>query len=426
MILVYSCFAQVELNSVVINSTGVISIANVTARSGSAADIQSAVNTVIAAGGGTVYIPEGDWQCNQTVNGAIQINLKLLPAGAWLNIIGSYNNVTALTNYGFSATMPATILRSTVSATSGNQYIYTFKVIGAANKHIRISGISILGSATNADQYHNSGIFMQLVDGFRIDHCYLDSGADADIFLHMCKGLVDHTVINQTYSLYMSSQNGEASWGVGIYVFGDSMGSATWVANLSTVLGTYDWAGAGYPYTAGPVYIEDCAFSYCRHAIASAQYAYYVVRYCTFLHPRIGYNGTDVAAMQYLDVHGIGPGGRGLEAYNNTFRDALIGLGIRGGGGVVFNNTFIDIGVQCMFIMNEVGNLSDKQCPNDLWIWNNTVVNYRTVLYASGLTGGVNYYTDSWGGPISATSPAPPKPSYTPYSYPHPYAQPQA
>lgn len=57
------------MNSVVVNNVGIISLLSITAKSGSPLDIQTAVNAMGAAGGGTVYIPAGNFTFNPPFNG---------------------------------------------------------------------------------------------------------------------------------------------------------------------------------------------------------------------------------------------------------------------------------------------------------------------------------------------------------------------
>jgi hypothetical protein len=415
---------------VTISNTGHI-IAYVMAKSGSPADIQNAVNTMISAGGGTVYIPEGDWVCNQSAGGAVKIDLTKLPSNAWLNIIGSYTNVTAQTNYNYSMAMPATILRSKTVGYGNLIFPYaTFCVEGAANKHIRFSGLSILGTSDDNGANGNEAIWLKAVDGFRIDHCYIDSHTEGDIVVWGSKGVIDHVGINQTYSLYANDHNAESIWGIGIEVFGDSHSSfdpngRNWVMNLSDVVGRYDWQYAPMyvndpqyggnltptlktvPYTAGPVYIENCAFSDCRHAIASAQYAYYVARYNFFIESRQGYNYTDVVNMQYVDIHGSGSvSGRGAEVYNNTFLKGL-SIDYRGGGGAVFNNTIMNY-FEGVVIDSEEEDYTKEQHTSDLWLWGNTFVNVSTQFQIyDNMTLNRDYFLTQ-------------RPNYEPYVYPHP------
>jgi hypothetical protein len=448
------------MNTVVISSTGRISLSSISAKSGSPADIQTAVNVIVAAGGGTVYIPVGDWRCDQAPGGAVQIDLETLPSGAWLNIIGSYTNVTTTQQNGYSITCPATILRSTVPD-DGNlaSPISTFNIIGSAtgsgnlnnyksqNRHIRISGLTILGNVTgeaNVSGYSNTGISLSYVDGFRIDNCWIDSNSGSDIGVGDSKGVIDHTTITDYYHKAIGGQ-----WGYGVQVGGNSMywkngyGTSTWITNLSQVIGKYDWQGinityensqvymyntlygtnytttnqttTSISYTAGPVYIENNWFSLTRHVVASSGYGYYVFRYNYV---------KDNQAAQEADVHGAGfPSGRGAEIYNNTFNGGHGNYAVwfRGGGGVIFNNLFNHtyVGIQLSSDGYTAADLGDPEYCNDVWIWNNTYVGTSVTLSLyNNVTPGVNVFYDSEGG-LTATSPAPPRPGYTPYTYPN-------
>jgi hypothetical protein len=437
------------ISSVVINTTGQISLSSITAKSGSPADIQTAVNAVMATGGGTVYIPPGDWLCDQTANGAIFIDLETLPNGAWLNIIGSYYNVTTTTNTGQSITSPATILRSTTpTPTSGS--ISTFNIVGSntsystnfdyvrsQNRHIRISGITILGKVTS-ETANNHGIVLRYVDGFLIDHVAIDSSVGSDIGVVASKGVITSSYISDTYHI---TEGG--TWGYGISVSGNSnlwpanLGTATWINNLTQVIGKYDWQGinitysnpqsgnfsttgwtTNISYTAGPVYIENNYFYWCRHGITSNNYGYYVARYNVI---------NMVPNNSYFDVHGAGfPSGRAIEMYNNTCLPygGAIGVSPRGGGGVIFNNLFNGTGTG-IGLEQDGYNSSDPNNPqyiNDLWIWNNTYTNVGKpfqVQSGVGIVAGTNYYKDTSDG-TAATTPAPPRLNYAPYTYPHP------
>ena len=459
-----------------------LSTFSLTAASGHPADVQAAVDQVLAAGGGTVNIPAGDWQFDQANvpnwavhfdGGAVSIDLETLPPGGWLNIIGSSYNVTTTTNTGQTITCPATILRSTVGTpTSGS--IATFCITGSKwtlnnqdymlsrNKHIRISGITILGKVTNDAGSNNNGISLSYVDGFLIDHCTIDSNIGCDIGLSGSKGVISHCQILQTYHLNLGGV-----WGYGVIVggnyglWGSGFGTPTWINDMNDFIGKYDWQGinmaysnpqvyyydrmyggnhsnptvytTNIPYSAGPYYIEDNYFSYCRHAVASNGYGYYVARYNLFNYSLTG------MPLPYLDVHGSpSPSGRGYEAYGNIFmNNPVYGVDYSGGGGAVFNNTFVGPCQQAILLAN--GGYSATQVPvdpqyvRDLWIWSNTYANvqYKIDAWTSqGITSS-SFYSDveavdynNGFALLSGTPTAiqPPRPNYVPYQYPHPLA----
>jgi hypothetical protein len=202
------------------------------------------------------------------------------------------------------------------------------------------------------------------------------------------------------------------TWGYGIIIVGQAN---TWHNNITDFLGKYETAPSGFPI----VYIEDNTFSRCRHAIASNEGAWYVVRHCSFDEPRPEHFGI-------IDVHGIAgvgsPGGRGLECYNNTIRGCeyyydgsgrwlSIGHQIRGGGGVIFNNNFIDLYVGIL-LQNET---EEYWKVDDLYFWHNVIIRDEMPVSQTQLlfrndgsyAEGQDFYQYE-------------KPGYTPYPYPHP------
>jgi hypothetical protein len=453
--------------SVEIPTSGVIADPEkIMAASGSPSDIQSAVNLAIAAGGGTVYIPAGDWVCNQTLNGAVQINLEDLPSGAWLNIVGSGENTTIVTQNGVTITGSSTILRSYTSSTDK---LGTFKIVGSPlesgnfnnyksiNRHIRISNLTILGSVPSNDRL-NYGIDLSYVDGFLVDHVTIDSQNNAGITTLSSKGVISHCAITD----YYRDQVGGV-WGYGVIVTGNSLywnnglGTPTWIINIDSVIGKYDWAGItinyGNPrvicyneqyhtsytdslgttsnisFTAGPIYIEDSYFNNTRHPVSSSQYGYYVFRY--------NYVETNAPNLQAVDQHGRGfPAGVFCEVYNNTIENSAIGITLRAGGALIFNNNFPH-DLTGVFIGNEAYNATgtpyDYQYINNVWIWNNTgsnlaggwysiygTFNPYTIQSGNNITLGTHVFTDSWRGLTNASVPLPPKLGYIPYTYPHP------
>lgn len=370
---------------------------DVTAKSGSATDIQSAVNTCIASQTPpfNVFIPEGDWACDEIIGGAVKIDLSQLPGGAWLNIIGSHTKVTALTNFGDPKSMYATILRSSVGS-HGSGFFY---ITGTANKHLRFTGISLLG-VVGEPLMHNFttiGIFFRQVDVFRTDHCFFDSFSDEGVGGWASKGLIDHCDFDNTFAEHQSVPPNEVPDGYGVAVFGNSQFGGVW-ADINSLLGKWD---TGLDYTYGPVYIEDCSFRMCRHAIASAQHAWYVTRHCKY-----GIGRSD--GMGNVDVHGVGPGGRGLEAYDNDLGGNSPAFWIRGGGGVITRNYIHDTNVAFMLAHEDPGSYEQV---SDLWIWGNNVVNTAMYSFPTDYkpVEGVDFFTTERAG-------------YTPFTYPHPLA----
>jgi hypothetical protein len=386
---------------------------SITAASGSAADIQTAVDQVVAAGGiGDVHIPEGDFACD--IDTSLGPNpppfsrpyAVLIPGG--VSIIGQG--------------IGKTILRQTAEPVNlGNMFI----IDGRNGLRIRISGITFIGApfSVEGEPAYTNGIYMHGATDFRIDHCHFENWNSKAISCSNTyegawgdnRGVIDHCNFDNTYKddpdIEGAGTSGRKVWGYGIIPGGKGIDQPT-----DYYLGKYDGLE-------DIVYIEDCNFSRTRHAIASNSYGWYVVRNSRFYEPRPEH-------YPIIDVHGFNFG-RGLEAYNNeiygceykwngtdevsTGRWLSIAFGIRGGGGVIFNNSLIDI--------NRGITLSDESPESgegridDLWIWDNSMI---TQDAPSGYTGddgtyilpaefmeGVEYHLAEM-------------PGYTPYPYPHP------
>lgn len=385
------------MNSVTIESTGKISNSNINAASGSAEDIQAAIDWIVAHGGiGNVYVPEGEFAFIM-----LDTHGVIIPGG--VNVIGAGKDKT--------------ILRQTLPPEAA----FMFHVDGSSGLPTRISGISFISyKVAVEDEPFTQGIYVINALDYRIDHCYFEDFTSKAILTKGGRGLIDHVDIDNPYKddpnvLGGVDGGGRKVWGYGII----PVGVDVW-RNADYYLGQYD----GLTDIA---YIENCNFSRTRHAIAGNGYGWYVVRHSIFYDPRPEHFGI-------IDVHGLGPGGRGLEAYNNSIHGSVyywtgtemdysrtvpwlsIAVSLRGGSGVVYNNKFIDIhtGIQ---LLEEA-----KDPPvriDDLWIWDNEMITQDappgqtgedgTYLAATSFTEGDEYHLTQ-------------RPDYVAYTYPHPLA----
>jgi len=362
---------------ITISNQGKIS-GQVLAKSGSPGDIQAAVNLVSSAGGGTVYIPAGTfyWK-NETVT---------IPGG--VSIVGTGNTTT--------------VLHSNVRQPFND----FFQVDGSNGKPVRISSIRFEGNVTNwRDDNVGASNAISVMNGaidFRIDHCVFIDFPNQAIGVTAfdtgtTRGVIDHNYFDNSYK-DTSPPVGGWWWAYGIVVAGKA---GAWDNNIADFLGKYETVPSGFPV----VYIEDNIFSRCRHAIASNQGAWYVARYNTFNEGRPQNFGN-------MDVHGAGggskPGGRGLEAYNNTIigssgYNAAQAFWIRGGGGLIYNNAMHNI-LYGIGLFNESG--PSQSQVHDLYIWGNTM-DSGTLLNPQNYTQDTDYFLYA-------------RPGYTPYAYPHP------
>jgi len=383
------------MNTVVIESTGKISLFSITAKSGSPEDIQTAVNTVAAAGVGTVYVPAGTFHWNnQTVNSI-----------GGVNIIGTGLAGNNGSSSGWLSNTASTILHNDYPA----PFNPMLDIDGSNGKPFRISGIQFEGNVTSSNDdvvgsavaIHNAAI------DFRVDHCtFIDFPQTGIIAANTgtgtMRGVIDHCTFDNPYKDVYGTpgQPGTGGmWGYGIIVQG--LGWA-WDLDIDHFLGKYETASSGFPI----LYIEDNVFSRCRHCVASNQGAWYVARYNKISEERPHNFGS-------IDVHGSAggdsPGGRGLEAYNNTIvgsagYDAAQAFWIRGGGGVIFNNTMQNILYGVTLAADAPGTPYQVK---DLYIWGNTMDRGTLINNYAGYTENVDYFLYA-------------KSGYTPYPYPHP------
>jgi hypothetical protein len=420
---VLSVAYSLPTSSLVIGNTGSISLSGVTAKSGSPADIQTAVNAIVALGGGTVNIPAGTFTFDPTVSGGVTIPFTKVP----INIIGAGIGVT--------------VLRETINPGGSSMFS---RIWGGQNYNgsaVRISGISFVGLVVNETVTTNNAIHIVCTQDFRIDHCsfqdfaqaaiYTDDGTGATYKL-VNRGVIDHCSFDNPYRDMWAPHNSSTStwalWGYGIIVVGDVY---TWDPTITDLLGNY------YPVrTVGglpepqPIYIENCNFTRTRHAISSNSAGFYVSRYNYF---QAAYGGqNDVHGNQGTPVWG----GRGIESYGNVFNftDESYSYGqdfallLRGGGGVFWNNTII---VNPNYPTHIVGLSNDGEAaPYDVeqfYAWNNiatwtngTVFDWTTrltMVNGYNYTQNVNYFLRAPNQSLDGFT-------YNPYTYPLPLTQP--
>jgi hypothetical protein len=385
------------MSDVIIKSTGKISTTEVTAKSGSPEDIQTAVDTVEAAGGGTVYIPEGTFYWNdETVESSGGVNIiGAGPAGC--DGHPDFNVYTAKTILHNNKVPP---------------FNYMFYIDGSNHKPTRISGIQFEGTAPvgNDDKDGIAIRVMYEITDLRVDHCtFINFPRQAislrNVYTGTASALVDHCVIDNPYKL----ESGSWIWAYGFYPGGQAYWWDDEDAPLTDFLGQYP-VKTGYPV----MYVEDCKISRTRHAVDGIQGGWIVARYNYIDHPYPTHYGQ-------LNVHGCADGGwpsaRGFEFYNNI----VVGepghfaelTWLRGGAGIIFNNSF------SMSSGNAVG-LYREECPQEpdevlhnVWIWNNTVSGGSLLNNAGSFEEDVDYF-------LRAPNQEQDGFTYTPYPYPHP------
>ncbi len=340
-------------------------MSNVNAASGSAADIQDAVNTVAGSGGGIVFIPDGDFDFNGNVT---------VPSGVSLE--GEGIGITTLNTHS------------------------TTEFITITGYDIRLTGFTII----NPNDTGGYGLKATNAMNFRIDNCRVEGygpGYKAAIRVYGVNsyGVIDHnhieTPINTT------------SYGVDIWKAGTS---SPWPNEGINDRDNY------VPDRSLFVCMEDNTFVNNRHSVSANGGATYIFRYNTIT----GGNGN---TSSRIDAHGptqYGNGTRYFEAYNNTIGSPApyggsFAINPRGGDGVIYNNTVTGYTDAVIVTLEEGQNNSypqTHQCHR-VYVWGNTGqsgVEVKTgtwVPSSNAIQGGRDWYNSA-------------KPGYTAYTYPHP------
>jgi hypothetical protein len=357
---------------ILVSLAGSASALEISAKSGAAADIQAAVTTVAAAGGGTVHVPAGTVA---NFSGSITIPSGVTVMGAPLGPTSTPKDPE-----------PTTILE-----TSGSE-------VFLLESGSRLSQIALTHTTTGG----GDGIRVKNAEGFRIDHCKITGWGDqADVRVDGVDawGVVDHS--------YLQCIPGKPGTNYGVVVYK----SATWWPNEADPQNF--WTKARQ---AKAVYMEDNHFADCRHASASNSGAYYVFRYNWV-------TGGNPNTSSRVDMHGYeygGTGGRYVEVYKNVIDSPApygnsYAICPRGGDGVIFDNTVNGYGWAVMYKVAEgqTGPYPLLHQVRDLYVWNNGgslsagEVRYYDSTGDSYIKEGRDWYHKA-------------KPDYSPYTYPHP------
>jgi len=383
-----------------------------TATSGSAQDIQSAINQVAGQGGGEVYIPAGthdfatgSWQ---TVN--IPSGVSIFGAPTQRDVDGQVISWNTILKMPFRAP----------------RYEKFFNIENADN--VRISDIQLVGyreiSTWSIDQQKDvevwTGVSIRHSNNFRVDHCYFKNICGQGVFTENSNGVIDHNQFVNDKNVRVHPYYNECTVHYGVATNGER--TATWETDIQDVLGKATYR---------TVFVEDNYFEGWRHVVASSMLGHYVFRYNT--ERKNGYGSIDAHGKEGAQTW---EGTRAIEVYENDFGDAIWGRAgsfHRGGGGVYFNNIvdstygYRDIGNPpyaptdyCAFVsMIQKGVWATYPDPKtyvkDVWIWDNTVAGGGLVYSAAG--GNIDLNEEFF---LREPDIALDGFTYTPYTYPHP------
>jgi len=424
-VLASSYFSYALTNNAVIHNSATISISSITAKSGSPADIQAAVNTMAAAGGGTVYIPAGTYYWNG----------ETVTSYGGVSIIGASNAGCQGHVNDWAAYTATTILHNNAQPTSAYHPPTMFYLYGANGKASRISGIQFeatgpLNSSAENTSVIESAIQTREAKNVRIDHCTMINFCYLAINMWASTswwqsggpssyGLIDHCVIDNPYKDTPDPLGNGWLGGYGVDAEGNMASSTEVTLGIQLYAGKYQ----SIPDVA-IMYIEDCHFSRCRHAIDANAGAVVVTRFSLFDNPaKYQLQSNNIGE---IDSHGGGWGSPTpaptvcVEAYNNTITGkasfATTAMRIRGGSGLFYNNHFHPPdtagGSQLQTLLQlDTDNTIPEYQVTQTYIWNNDYSNCYFIWNSAGRTLNTDYFLrapsqglDGW--------------TYTPYTYP--------
>jgi len=404
------------MNYVIIPSSGRIygPATVVTAESGSAEDIQQAVDQVAADGGGIVYVPEGEWNFVEVGKPWQTVNI---PAG--VNVFGA----TSVRDENDQVTEWKTILKMPYDVDDDNVW---FRITGDSdpNEPARFSDIKIVGYRSIDSESTTQHIGIQVTDvlDFRIDHVCFEHTCGGGVLTWglYCCGVIDHCRIYNIYGFddlanYLNSN----------VMYGVELHRGFWSEGYDP---TMEVLGKYTDYT---VFIENCYFSRWRHCVSSGHGAHYVFRY-NIIDDDFGHFS--------LDVHGLRDSGsdrwgsRAAEIYENTLINAIEHdfdciFQDGGGSGVWFNNyidsSYLSDGLVLYdedYVSSSTWHLKDFYCWSSKGSW---VCDWDGI--PDGFSAARHVLADWSRTAYDRTNPSYPNvdPSwsiggYKPYPYPHP------
>jgi hypothetical protein len=415
------------VGNVVIQNVGTIT-PYITAKSGSPADIQAAVNAAAAAGGGTVQVPAGTWiwtnPSTTSLSGDTMMDSTVITIPAGVNVIG-----TGLAGCGSHPTWtpnpPQTIIQLASPAPPNGPGVLFF-VTGhgySSSLSSRVSGIAFIQpqpSTLSSSSESGTAIGVFEAQNFRIDHCSFYNFSNVAVSV-VCNdasnhsactyGVIDHCIVNDSYKLISGNSY---QWGYGFYATGNMQWRwGNWDNNTLDFLGKYEAIAS-----CALMYVEDCSFDYCRHCTDGMAGAWNVVRFCLAKDEYPNYG--------YFDIHGTGNraygnafSARGEEVYNNTVYGVAgsdgnnVAVRVRGGSAFIYSNTYfsVDSGSYCVQLDDyDYSTMYPYTNINMTYIWSNTYSNCIGLNVLQG-TQNVNYF-------LRAPSQTQDGFTYTPYTYP--------
>jgi len=382
-------------------------MADINADSGSAADIQDAVD--LCGVGDRALVPAGhfDWNDEQVV----------IPTG--VNVIGASNAGCKGYTYSWELYTATTILHDDVFSTNP---MFLLDTDATDN---RISGFQFERKpATSGAEEGGVAIETDCAKNFRIDHCtFLNWGgqavfADADSGIWVTEksyGVIDHCYVDNPYKW---ASPASWTWGYGLYSRGNVAPwdfEEVWDSDVTHFAGKYNYGPVGSTI----MFVEDCILKYCRHATDGINGSWNIYRY--------NYASHNYPPYGMLETHGTAAGGyvsaRGFEAYNNTVINGTGdlqqgGFRLRDGSCFIFDN---DVTVSPQDLWSYFVTLDDSERGEDypetygshMYVWDNTYTGCTFLNNPDGYIENTDYFLREPTLVLDGFT-------YTPYTYPHP------
>jgi len=256
------------MDKTVIHNTGRI-IPQITSQSGSAGDIQAAVDLAAALGFGIVRIPEGTFNFVE-----VGEPWKTVEVPAGVSIFGApteRDENDQVIEWKTVLVMPYDV--------PGNDMVGIpawFSIVGNSdpNKPSRFSDIKLVGyrSINNASTSMHLALTIGSVINYRVDHCYFNNTcAGISVGGHYSCGVIDHCFLVNTNGV--PDPYAERTIGYGV-MFLRADEESEW-EDIEDLVGHY----TNYTH-----FVEDCYFSKWRHCVAGNLGAHYVFRHNTVLY----------------------------------------------------------------------------------------------------------------------------------------------
>ncbi len=384
ILMMLTCATSVKANDMIASSC-------------SASDIQSAIDSVISTGGGTVNIPacqaDNTWNNGDRISVNTDIELRLVGAGKDRTVIGYQDGANPSTGMFFEGT--------------GLVELSDFTFRGSDTAKIAM-GIKIYSMNT---------------EDLRIHHMRIQKFSNTA--LYVCQNPLSPMVIDHNE---IGDQYGRGMYGVRIHgtnLQEDFVIPASFGVNNPTAL-----------------FIEDNTFDNCYHSISAFATSNVVFRHNIVTNPTSFVDGHgpcfDVGCFRGTDPNS---GTYIYEIYDNTIDCGVYpwGVNIRGGTGIVTDNTLnnCNVGVRLEMETCSAGtncNTSQGcpqsstdtsacyQAPNQWWIWDNDYQGSGyPFAYNDKNTGCIRENNEYFLRPPQTGDPVK---SYTKYIYPHPLVSP--